>query len=285
MSNVTSAQNLTVAANLTVGGLTTLSRSLLSSSNATFGQGISTTIINATNNINQSGGSITSGSGGINCNGDMLVIGTSLFSSDVILDSNLDLNGNIICNNKNISPVELSYLDGANENIQNAIDILQDKTTNLNHVNNFDDRFEKNLQIGGNLSITGKTQMNGNDNEINGATKLNANLTILGNLLVTGGASISPTEISYLDGGTQNINTALTTLQSKTANITTTGSITIPVGQSLTGVTKAMIGLDKVDNTTDMNKPVSTLQNNALSLKANLASPTFTGVVSGISKV
>jgi hypothetical protein len=40
---------------------------------------------------------------------------------------------------------------------------------------------------------------------------------------------------------------------------------------------KADVGLGNVDNTSDANKPVSTAQQTALDLKANLASPTFTG--------
>jgi hypothetical protein len=47
---------------------------------------------------------------------------------------------------------------------------------------------------------------------------------------------------------------------------------------------KADVGLGNVDNTADTAKPVSTAQQAALDLKANLASPTFTGTVSGISK-
>lgn len=47
---------------------------------------------------------------------------------------------------------------------------------------------------------------------------------------------------------------------------------------------KADIGLGSVDNTSDANKPVSTAQQTALDLKANIASPTFTGTVSGITK-
>lgn len=47
--------------------------------------------------------------------------------------------------------------------------------------------------------------------------------------------------------------------------------------------TKAQVGLGNVDNTSDVNKPVSTAQQTALNLKANIASPTFTGTVSGIT--
>lgn len=46
---------------------------------------------------------------------------------------------------------------------------------------------------------------------------------------------------------------------------------------TVSGITKAMVGLANVDNTSDVNKPVSTAQQTALNLKANLASPTLTG--------
>ncbi|MFM1775201.1 MAG: hypothetical protein RJA53_811 [Bacteroidota bacterium] len=39
------------------------------------------------------------------------------------------------------------------------------------------------------------------------------------------------------------------------------------------------LGIGSIDNTSDVNKPVSTAQQTALDLKANLASPTFTGLV------
>jgi hypothetical protein len=45
-----------------------------------------------------------------------------------------------------------------------------------------------------------------------------------------------------------------------------------------------MVGLGSVNNTSDAAKPVSTAQQTALDLKANLASPTFTGTVTGITK-
>lgn len=42
-------------------------------------------------------------------------------------------------------------------------------------------------------------------------------------------------------------------------------------------VTKAQVGLGNADNTSDVNKPISTATQTALNLKANLASPTLTG--------
>lgn len=43
--------------------------------------------------------------------------------------------------------------------------------------------------------------------------------------------------------------------------------------------TRTLLTINNVDNTSDLNKPVSTATQTALNLKANLASPTFTGTV------
>lgn len=73
------------------------------------------------------------------------------------------------------------------------------------------------------------------------------------------------------------------------SDFTTVAAAAAPV-QSVSGrtgavtLTKTDVGLANVDNTSDLNKPVSTAQQSALDLKANLASPTFTGTVSGITK-
>jgi trimeric autotransporter adhesin len=85
--------------------------------------------------------------------------------------------------------------------------------------------------------------------------------------------------------------TALTNHEADTTNIhgiadtsilvTTTGSQTL-TNKTITspsGLVKGDVGLGNVDNTNDANKPVSTATQNALNLKANLASPTFTGTV------
>jgi hypothetical protein len=53
---------------------------------------------------------------------------------------------------------------------------------------------------------------------------------------------------------------------------------------TVSGVTKSMVGLGNVDNTSDANKPVSDATQTLLNLKASLESPTFTGTVSGITK-
>ena len=53
---------------------------------------------------------------------------------------------------------------------------------------------------------------------------------------------------------------------------------------AVTGLSKSAVGLGNVDNTSDLNKPVSTATQTALNLKANIANPTFSGTVGGITK-
>lgn len=72
-------------------------------------------------------------------------------------------------------------------------------------------------------------------------------------------------------------------LASVISNETGTGSLVFANSPALitpTGIVKNDVGLGNVDNTADTAKPVSTAQQTALNLKANLASPTFTGTVS-----
>lgn len=82
--------------------------------------------------------------------------------------------------------------------------------------------------------------------------------------------NVSSTEIGYLDGVTSAIQTQLDA-KAPTANPTFTGTVS--------GVTKAHVGLGNVDNTSDANKPISTATQTALDAKASLSGATFTGSV------
>ena len=53
---------------------------------------------------------------------------------------------------------------------------------------------------------------------------------------------------------------------------------------TVSGVTKSMVGLGNVDNTSDANKPISSATQTVLDLKAPINNPSFTGTVSGVSK-
>lgn len=59
----------------------------------------------------------------------------------------------------------------------------------------------------------------------------------------------------------------------------TSGAVDSVAGKTgVVTLVKADVGLGNVDNTSDINKPVSTAQQTALNLKANLASPALTGI-------
>ena len=81
------------------------------------------------------------------------------------------------------------------------------------------------------------------------------------------------------------------------ANPTFTGTVTIPSGASISGyapianptftgtvggITKSMVGLDNVDNTSDANKPVSTATQTALDLKLSLTDPAIDYYITNI---
>jgi hypothetical protein len=82
--------------------------------------------------------------------------------------------------------------------------------------------------------------------------------------------NVSNTELQYLDGVTSAIQTQIDA-KAPSANPTFTGTVS--------GITKSMVGLGSVDNTSDASKPISTATQTALDLKAPLAAPTFTGAV------
>jgi hypothetical protein len=72
--------------------------------------------------------------------------------------------------------------------------------------------------------------------------------------------------------------------QSQVTNLTADLAAKAPLASptftgTVSGVTKAHVGLGSVDNTSDANKPVSTATQTALNAKANLAGPTFTDTV------
>jgi len=94
--------------------------------------------------------------------------------------------------------------------------------------------------------------------------------------------SSSASNVSFTPVGgvtSTNVQEAIGELDSKKAPLespTFTGTVS--------GLDKSMVGLSEVDNTSDLNKPVSTAQQSALDLKADSANPTFTGIISGITK-
>lgn len=88
------------------------------------------------------------------------------------------------------------------------------------------------------------------------------------------GLCIDKNEFNALDGVTSNIQTQLNSKDSITPGTT---SQYFRGDKSWQTLDKSAVGLGNVDNTSDANKPISTATQAALNLKANIASPTFTG--------
>ena len=97
------------------------------------------------------------------------------------------------------------------------------------------------------------------------------------------------------------IATQLASDQNAASTLTTIVGTKAPIASptftgTVSGINKVMVGLDQVDNTSDIAKPVSTATNAAITVETNRAiaaetllapkaNPTFTGTVNGIDKV
>jgi hypothetical protein len=82
--------------------------------------------------------------------------------------------------------------------------------------------------------------------------------------------SVSSTEIGYLDNVSSNIQSQLDA-KAPTASPTFTGTVS--------GITASMVGLGNVDNTSDLNKPISNATQTALDAKLSLSGGTMTGKI------
>jgi uncharacterized protein (DUF697 family) len=122
-------------------------------------------------------------------------------------------------------------------------------------------------------------------------------------------ANVTDTEIGYLDGVTSAIQTQINAKAADSDLTTHTGAteahgatgavvgttntqtltnktLTSPVINTPTGITKSDIGLANVDNTSDANKPVSTATQTALDAKLALAGGTMSGEIAmGANKI
>ena len=118
-------------------------------------------------------------------NGITNSLATTSFLGDVNLTSNTNISGNILANGTTISPTELSYLDNVTSNIQQQIN-----------------------------NISGGSILNTN-NIFTGINQFN-------NDIVVNSTNISPTELSYINNTTSNIQTQINTSNINIDTINTT---------------------------------------------------------------
>jgi hypothetical protein len=136
----------------------------------------------------------------------------------------------------NVSDTEIGYLDGVTSAIQTQ---LTDKST-----------------ASKTETLTNKTLTTPKINEDVALTATSTELNVLD------GATLTTTELNYVDGVTSSIQTQLGT-KAPLDSPTFTGTVA--------GITKSMVGLSNVDNTTDAGKPISTATQTALDGKSGTA--------------
>ncbi len=91
---------------------------------------------------------------------------------------------------------------------------------------------------------------------------------------------VSNSEIATLNGVTSSIQTQLDARLESTLAASTYAPIASPTFTgTVSGITKSMVGLGNVDNTSDANKPVSTATQTALDAKLSLSGGTMTGAL------
>jgi hypothetical protein len=102
---------------------------------------------------------------------------------------------------------------------------------------------------------------------------------------ITAAGTAADTKVSTHNTATANVHgIADTSALALTATVNSALDLKAPIASptftgTVSGVTKAHVGLGSVDNTADADKPVSSATTTALGLKAPVASPTFTGTV------
>lgn len=185
---------------------------------------------------------------------DKASLAGATFSGDVTIDGYLsaphvtDLAG--------ITQTELGYLEGVTSSIQTQIDEKFD----LADANGL--AYANSQVFTGNISLPYTTTIGTiSPEEINALDGVSTSTTI-------------QYQVNQLDGRLDSTESDIQGLLDTYAvkdSPTFTGTVS--------GITKSMVGLANVDNTSDANKPVSTATQTELDLKAPLADPIFTGTL------
>ena len=212
------------------------------------------------------------------------------FTDNVDITGNLVVDGDLTVNGTNFAAsatsitIEDNMLQLAHENAANTVDLGLVVSYNYTgsagmHAGLVRDVSENTWKLFKNVETEPTTTVDFAEGELD-ALKLGA---LQATSAVIG--TVSDTEIQYLNGVTSAIQDQLDDkLESATAASTYAPIASPTFTGTVAGITKSMVGLGNVDNSADLDKPISDLTQAALDFKAPLANPTFTGTVSGIDK-
>ena len=196
----------------------------------------------------------------------------------------------------NVDDTEIGYLNGVTSGIQTQIDNKASLSgaTFTGAVSGTSLTLSGDLTVNGTTTTLNSTTISVDDKNIElGSVATPSDVTADGGGITLKGATdktfnwvdatdawTSSEHVNLASGKSLYLNGTL--LKDATETLTNK-TLTSPVINTPTGITKSDVGLANVDNTTDAGKPVSTATQTALDLKAPLASPTFTGTVAGIT--
>jgi hypothetical protein len=205
-------------------------------------------------------------------------------TDDLIVDGDLTVNGTNFSASATSITIEDNLVQLAHENPANTVDLGLVVSYNYNgtagmHAGIVRDVSENTWKLFKNVEAEPSTTVDFANGELDNLAinALNAASATIG--------GVNDTEIQYLNGVTSAIQDQLDAkLASATAASTYAPLASPTFTGTVSGVTKAHVGLGNVDNSADLDKPVSTLTQTKLDEKAPIANPTFTGTVAGISK-
>jgi trimeric autotransporter adhesin len=211
---------------------------------------INTAISTNATNITTLDTRVTTAEGSITTNTNNIALKQNIINSSNKLNiSNVDYSGSV-----------LNYVDaGITQNISTSLSAINTAVTALQ------------------TSDTSQTT------SISNLTSSVNNLTNNKQDIINGTNLVSSQYISYNASDVKTELDSINTSISSKANTSTLSSYA-PLNNptftgTVAGITKSMVGLGNCDNTSDSNKPVSTTQQTALDLKANISAPVFTGYI------
>lgn len=183
-----------------------------------------------------------------------------VFSNDVQILGSLTVEASTTLSNVDniagVSEAEIVTLSGVTSNIQDQLDSKADASTVQGFAPINSPTFTGNVVLPYNTSIGNLTSA-----ELNALDGVSTDLTV-------------QYQLDELNEDVGIIETNVTDLSNTKAPInspTFTGTVS--------GITKAMVGLSNVNNTSDLAKPISTATQSALDQKANISGQVFTGDV------
>lgn len=214
----------------------------------------------------------------LNCSGSTQFPSGSISQSSISnLSSDLStINSSITTTNNNLTTTN-NNLTTTNNNLSSLttrVGTTETDITNLKQKTNVlaYDGSTDTLSINSKLSVVKDSSTNNGTINLGDGTGTDT-INIRSNIIANS-QTITPTQLGYVSGASSNLQTQITARALDNAVVKLSGNQTIGGDKTFTGttagITKVMVGLGNCDNTSDLNKPISTATQSALDLKANI---------------